>query len=81
MFYLISDYIQSLGIEDVFTLCTRGELHKYRAMQLVEKLEDKDIAVHQHSFPDGTAPNIGVLVRLLDQVSTVIKNGHKCLLQ
>ena len=76
-----TEAIKKEGITDVFVLCTRGELRKFRVPDLIEKLKDSELAVHHHPFPDGTTLSISDTLGLLDTMKTSLRNGSKCLVQ
>ncbi|XP_078591597.1 cyclin-dependent kinase inhibitor 3-like [Branchiostoma floridae x Branchiostoma japonicum] len=72
--------LKAQSICDIFVLCTRGELNKYRVPRLLERYEDADFTVHHHSFPDGTVPAMAACVKLLEEMKVCLSQGKKTLI-
>ncbi|XP_078672254.1 cyclin-dependent kinase inhibitor 3-like isoform X2 [Branchiostoma floridae x Branchiostoma belcheri] len=72
--------LKAQSIRDIFVLCTRGELHKYRVPRLLERYEEADFTVHHHPFPDGTVPAMAACVKLLDELKLCLSQGKKTLI-
>lgn len=81
LFPCISDYLASLGVCEVFVLCTKGELSKYRVSKLFSIMKNTGLKVHHFPFPDGQTPSIGTMLKLLEDLRTCLKEGHKTLIQ
>ncbi len=79
--FLHTDTIKREGIAEVFVLCTRGELRKFRVPDLIPALEEHDLTVHHHPFPDGMSPSMEEGMKLLDELKTNLKQGRKSLVQ
>ncbi|XP_071485596.1 cyclin-dependent kinase inhibitor 3-like [Diadema antillarum] len=58
----------SQGVEEVFVLCTRGELYKYRVPRLLQEYTTAGLAVHHYPFPDGLVPSPGNCLKMLDEI-------------
>ncbi|XP_041351426.1 cyclin-dependent kinase inhibitor 3-like isoform X2 [Gigantopelta aegis] len=69
--------LQDCGIKDVFTLCTRGEMNKYRVPNLLNEFSAYDITVHHYPFPDGQVPPIDSLVKMVEELRINVMNGKK----
>ncbi|KAL4238506.1 Cyclin-dependent kinase inhibitor 3 [Mactra antiquata] len=69
--------LKSAGVNEVFSLCTNGELNKYRVPWLLTELTGADILVHHYPFPDGMIPNMGALIKMIDEIKVSAKNGRK----
>lgn len=65
----------------MFSLCTRGELNKYRVSSLITDLTAADVVVHQYPFLDGTIPSMGNLVKIIDEIKVAVHNNRKPLVQ
>lgn len=74
------EQLKSLEILEVFVLCTRGELNKYRVPTLFEKYEQYGILFHHYPFPDGTSPEINCLMKLIAELINSISRGHRVLI-
>ncbi|XP_077416752.1 cyclin-dependent kinase inhibitor 3 isoform X2 [Vanacampus margaritifer] len=60
--------LRNQGVQDVFVLCTRGELSKYRVPSLLEVYQQKGVSVHHMPFPDGEAPHLEQCGHILDEL-------------
>ncbi|XP_074660370.1 cyclin-dependent kinase inhibitor 3-like [Tubulanus polymorphus] len=74
-------FLKSNDIEDVFCLCTKGELRKFRTTNLVEKLEENDFTVHSYPCQDGNVPKMPTLMKILDDLKDTLSKGRKCFVQ
>ena len=79
--FLSTEAIKREQVDDVFVLCTRGELHKYRVPSLIQHLKDSDLTVHQFPFPDGSSPSFEDAIKMLDALKANLKQSRKCLVQ
>ena len=77
----LTEAIKREQVVDVFVLCTRGELHKYRVPSLIQHLKDGDLTVHQFPFPDGSSPSFEDAIKMLDALKENLKQSRKCLVQ
>ncbi|KAL5008993.1 hypothetical protein ScPMuIL_014574 [Solemya velum] len=69
--------MKNSGVEDVFCLCSNGELNKYRVPRLLQEYGDADIDVHRYSFPDGEVPSMGLLMKMLEDIRTNLMKPKK----
>ncbi|XP_050405152.1 cyclin-dependent kinase inhibitor 3 [Patella vulgata] len=67
------------GIKEVFCLCTKGELHKYRVTSLLQDYSTFDVNVHHYPFPDGQTASLPNLIKMLEELKINILNGKKSL--
>ncbi|XP_045168446.1 cyclin-dependent kinase inhibitor 3-like [Mercenaria mercenaria] len=67
----------SEGVGEVFSLCTKGELNKYRVPWLLNEMTGADIVVHHYPFPDGQTPNMASLLKMVDEIQVSVRNGRK----
>ncbi|XP_052769298.1 cyclin-dependent kinase inhibitor 3-like isoform X2 [Mya arenaria] len=67
--------LQSEGVGCVFSLCSKGELNKYRVPNLLTELTATGIDVHHYPFLDGTAPNIATMLKIVDDIVLAVRNG------
>ncbi|MCJ8750185.1 hypothetical protein PDJAM_G00259650 [Pangasius djambal] len=56
------------GVQDVFVLCERAELVRYRVPCLLECYARRGLRVHHLPFPDGGAPELQHCTRILDEL-------------
>lgn len=56
------------GVQDVFVLCERAELVRYRVPCLLECYTRSGLSVHHLPFPDGGAPELHHCTRILDEL-------------
>ncbi|XP_017318852.1 cyclin-dependent kinase inhibitor 3 isoform X2 [Ictalurus punctatus] len=56
------------GVQDVFVLCERAELVRYRVPCLLECYTRSGLSVHHLPFPDGGAPELHHCIRILDEL-------------
>lgn len=73
--------LKSAGVDEIFSLCTKGELNMYRVPWLLHELSGADIVVHHYPFPDGQTPNMGSLLKMIDEIKVSVHNGRKPLVQ
>ncbi|XP_057715026.1 cyclin-dependent kinase inhibitor 3 isoform X2 [Corythoichthys intestinalis] len=72
--------LRNQGVQDVFVLCTRGELSKYRVPSLLEVYQQKGLIVHHMPFPDGEAPQLELCARILDQLQHSLEADRRTLI-
>uniref|UniRef100_A0A8C5JMA6 Cyclin-dependent kinase inhibitor 3 n=1 Tax=Junco hyemalis TaxID=40217 RepID=A0A8C5JMA6_JUNHY len=72
--------LKSCGIQDVFVLCTRGELSKYRVPNLIDTYQQHGMCVHHHPIPDGNAPDIATCCKILEELRTCLENKQKTMI-
>ena len=78
---MILEQLHEEKVQDVFCLCSKGELTKYRTPWLLQELTGADINVHHHPFPDGETPTMAILAKLLDELKVMLLNNRKTLIQ
>uniref|UniRef100_A0A8C0HDV4 Cyclin-dependent kinase inhibitor 3 n=1 Tax=Chelonoidis abingdonii TaxID=106734 RepID=A0A8C0HDV4_CHEAB len=72
--------------QDIFVLCTRGELSKYRVPNLLNSYQQHGITVHHHPIPDGDTPDIANCCTILEELRGCLENncygglGRSCLI-
>ncbi|XP_058019031.1 cyclin-dependent kinase inhibitor 3 isoform X1 [Ahaetulla prasina] len=71
------DELKSHGVLDVFVLCTKGELTKYRVPHLMETYQNYGIAVHHHPIPDGGTPDIARCCVILNELRNCLESKRK----
>ncbi|XP_061700838.1 cyclin-dependent kinase inhibitor 3 [Syngnathoides biaculeatus] len=69
--------LHNQGVEDVFVLCTRGELTKYRVPSLLEVYQQTGLRVHHMPFPDGEAPQLELCARILDELQRSLEANRR----
>nr|XP_005495260.1 cyclin-dependent kinase inhibitor 3 [Zonotrichia albicollis] len=72
--------LKSCGIQDVFVLCTRGELSKYRVPNLIDTYQQHGMCVHHHPIPDGNAPDIATCCKILEELRACLENKQKTMI-
>ncbi|XP_039923106.1 cyclin-dependent kinase inhibitor 3 isoform X3 [Hirundo rustica] len=72
--------LKSCGIQDIFVLCTRGELSKYRVPNLIDAYQQHGMCVHHHPIPDGNAPDIATCCKVLEELRTCLENKQKTMI-
>ena len=65
----------------MFSLCTRGEMNKYRVSNLLNEFAVYDITVHHYPFPDGQVPPIASLIKMVEELRINVMNGKKSVVQ
>ncbi|KAF7251511.1 Cyclin-dependent kinase inhibitor 3 [Varanus komodoensis] len=75
------DELRNHGVQDIFVLCTRGELSKYRVPHLLEAYQSHRITVHHHPIPDGETPDITRCCLILNELRSCLKYNRKTLMQ
>ncbi|NWH37262.1 CDKN3 inhibitor, partial [Chloropsis hardwickii] len=80
VFDLLAGELKSCGIQDVFVLCTRGELSKYRVPNLIDTYQQHGLCVHHHPIPDGNAPDIATCCKILEELRTCLENKQKTMI-
>ena len=76
-----SEHLKFEDVKEVFTLCTKGELKKYRVPTLITKLTSNGIHVHHYPFPDGQTPSIATMMKMIDEVRVNLMQGKRSLIQ
>uniref|UniRef100_A0A8C6X4M4 Cyclin-dependent kinase inhibitor 3 n=1 Tax=Naja naja TaxID=35670 RepID=A0A8C6X4M4_NAJNA len=71
------DELKSHGVLDVFVLCTKGELTKYRVPHLMETYQNYGITVHHHPIPDGGTPDIARCCVILNELRNCLESKRK----
>lgn len=79
--FLFSECLTSARVDEIFSLCTKGELSKYRVPELLHELTGAGILVHHYPFPDGLAPNMGALLKMVDEIKVANQNGKLPIVQ
>ncbi|XP_027758659.1 cyclin-dependent kinase inhibitor 3 isoform X3 [Empidonax traillii] len=69
--------LRNSGIQDIFVLCTRGELSKYRVPNLIDTYQQHGMCVHHHPIPDGNAPDIATCCKILEELRSCLENNRK----
>ncbi|XP_046337509.1 cyclin-dependent kinase inhibitor 3-like [Haliotis rufescens] len=72
--------LQNSGVKEVFTLCTKGELNKYRVPNLLHDFSGSNITVHHYPFPDGQVPPSSSLLKMVEELRVNIMNQKKSLI-
>ncbi|ETE73930.1 Cyclin-dependent kinase inhibitor 3, partial [Ophiophagus hannah] len=67
------DELKGHGVLDVFVLCTKGELTKYRVPHLMETYQNYGITVHHHPIPDGGTPDIARCCVILNELRNCLE--------
>ncbi|XP_078001039.1 cyclin-dependent kinase inhibitor 3-like [Glandiceps talaboti] len=74
------DSLHANDITDIFVLCTRGELTKYRTPRLLQAYHKEEFVVHHYAFPDGSVPSISTCVKMLEELRVCLECGKKALI-
>ncbi|XP_046797838.1 cyclin-dependent kinase inhibitor 3 isoform X1 [Gallus gallus] len=74
------DELKSYGIQDVFVLCTKGELLKYRVPNLIDAYQECGICVHHYPIPDGDAPDITTCCTILEELRSCLESNRKTII-
>ncbi|NWU96725.1 CDKN3 inhibitor, partial [Upupa epops] len=74
------DELKSFGTRDIFVLCTRGELSKYRVPNLLDTYQENGICVHHHPIPDGDAPDIAKCCKILEELLSCLESNWKTII-
>ncbi|XP_071413339.1 cyclin-dependent kinase inhibitor 3 isoform X2 [Pithys albifrons albifrons] len=69
--------LKNCGIQDVFVLCTRGELFKYRVPNLIDTYQQHGLCVHHYPIPDGNAPDIAMCCKILEELRSCLENNRR----
>ncbi|KAJ6652687.1 hypothetical protein lerEdw1_011172 [Lerista edwardsae] len=76
----LPEELKSYGVQDIFVLCTRGELSKYRVPNLLEAYQKHGITVHHHPIPDGDTPDIARCCVILNELRSCLERDRKTLI-
>ncbi|XP_010154463.1 PREDICTED: cyclin-dependent kinase inhibitor 3, partial [Eurypyga helias] len=69
--------LKNSGIQDVFVLCTRGELLKYRVPNLIDTYQQHGICVHHYPIPDGDVPDVARCCKILEELRSCLESNRK----
>ncbi|NXA99812.1 CDKN3 inhibitor, partial [Cnemophilus loriae] len=72
--------LKNCGIQDIFVLCTRGELSKYRVPNLIDTYQQHGMCVHHYPIPDGNAPDIATCCKILEELRSCLENKRKTMI-
>ncbi|XP_016053622.1 PREDICTED: cyclin-dependent kinase inhibitor 3 isoform X4 [Miniopterus natalensis] len=75
-----TEELKNYGIQDIFVLCTRGELSKYRVPNLLNLYQQHGITTHHHPIPDGGTPDIASCCEIMEALAICLKNNRKTLI-
>ncbi|KAK3553901.1 hypothetical protein QTP70_013291 [Hemibagrus guttatus] len=68
------------GVQDVFVLCERAELVRYRVPCLLECYTRSGLSVHHLPFPDGGAPELHQCMRILDELQHCLHTQRRTII-
>ncbi|XP_015249698.1 PREDICTED: cyclin-dependent kinase inhibitor 3 isoform X1 [Cyprinodon variegatus] len=71
------DELKNQGVQDLFVLCTRGELHIYRVPTLLEVYEQQGFTVHHTPFPDGDVPDLEQCCQILMELQRCLESNRR----
>nr|XP_042697214.1 LOW QUALITY PROTEIN: cyclin-dependent kinase inhibitor 3 [Chrysemys picta bellii] len=77
---LLAEELKGYGTQDIFVLCTRGELSKYRVPNLLNSYQQHGIIVHHHPILDGDTPDIANCCTILEELRGCLENNRKTLI-
>uniref|UniRef100_A0A8C4U493 Cyclin-dependent kinase inhibitor 3 n=1 Tax=Falco tinnunculus TaxID=100819 RepID=A0A8C4U493_FALTI len=72
--------LKNYGTQDIFVLCTRGELLKYRVPNLIDAYQQHGICVHHYPIPDGDAPDIAKCCKILEELRSCLESNRKTII-
>ncbi|XP_075471246.1 cyclin-dependent kinase inhibitor 3 isoform X2 [Ascaphus truei] len=72
--------IKTQGVQDIFVLCTLGELSLYRVPTLLQEYRKQDFIVHHYPFPDGDVPQFDNCTAILEELKACVENNRKTLI-
>ncbi|XP_065694934.1 cyclin-dependent kinase inhibitor 3 isoform X2 [Patagioenas fasciata] len=72
--------LKNYGTQDIFVLCTRGELLKYRVPNLIDAYEQHGICVHHYPIPDGDTPDIASCCKILEELKNCLESNRKTII-
>lgn len=78
---LLAEELKNYGTQDIFVLCTRGELFKYRVPNLIDAYQQHGICVHHYPIPDGDAPDIANCCKILEELKNCLESNRKTIIQ
>ncbi|KAK2513436.1 Cdkn3 [Columba livia] len=73
--------LKNYGTQDIFVLCTRGELFKYRVPNLIDAYQQHGICVHHYPVPDGDTPDIANCCKILEELKNCLESNRKTIIQ
>lgn len=81
-FHVFTDDLEALDIHDVYVLCTKGELSKYRVSKYITELTSRDsVNVHHYPFMDGQTPLLSNLLKMIAEIRENLMTQNKVLIQ
>ncbi|NXQ88770.1 CDKN3 inhibitor, partial [Nyctibius grandis] len=72
--------LKNYGTQDIFVLCTRGELSKYRVPNLIDTYQQHGICVHHHPIIDGNVPDIAKCCRILEELRCCLDSNRRTII-
>ncbi|XP_064602251.1 cyclin-dependent kinase inhibitor 3-like isoform X1 [Liolophura sinensis] len=73
-------YLENAGVTDLFCLCTKGELKKYRVPRFLQQVAESGLTVHHYAFLDGCTPELSALLKMVDELKVALLNGKQPLI-
>ncbi|XP_061174695.1 cyclin-dependent kinase inhibitor 3-like [Saccostrea echinata] len=73
-------YLVSEEVQDVYCLCSKGELTKYRVQWLLHELSGAGLTVHHFPFPDGQPPTTAQLMKIIEELKISLNNKRKAII-
>uniref|UniRef100_H9GNC7 Cyclin-dependent kinase inhibitor 3 n=1 Tax=Anolis carolinensis TaxID=28377 RepID=H9GNC7_ANOCA len=79
-YIIFAEELKSYGVQEIFVLCTRGELSKCRVPNLLAAYQDHGFIVHHHPIPDGEAPDFAQCSVILNELRSSLEYNRKTLI-
>ncbi|XP_065492375.1 cyclin-dependent kinase inhibitor 3 isoform X1 [Caloenas nicobarica] len=76
----LPEELKNYGTQDIFVLCTRGELLKYRVPNLIDTYQQHGICVHHYPIPDGDTPDIANCCKILEELKNWLESNRKTII-
>ena len=78
---LLTECLKTEDVQEIFTLCSKGEMNKYRVPWFLNEVSGANMIVHHYPFPDGTVPSMSSLIKMVDEIHLAVQNGRKPVVQ
>ncbi|XP_010080900.1 PREDICTED: cyclin-dependent kinase inhibitor 3, partial [Pterocles gutturalis] len=72
--------LKNYGTQDIFVLCTRRELFKYRVPNLIDTYQQHGICVYHYPIPVGGTPDIANCCRILEELRSCLESNRRTII-
>ncbi|KAH9519032.1 Cyclin-dependent kinase inhibitor 3 [Bulinus truncatus] len=72
--------LKQYEVEDIFCLCTKGDFHRYRTQDILDKYRETGFTVHHYPIEDGQVPSFSEIVQIIEDLRLCLKAQKKTII-